>query len=115
MFSLKCVLFVAACLILTASASPIELEELYEPHQALVEEYEYEPVVVRRVRSPQGGSIDLGVKKDEYGREASVNYNHNLYSSSDGQGSIDAYAQASRNFDHNRNDYSGGIRGSWRF
>ncbi|XP_065364056.1 uncharacterized protein LOC135957265 [Calliphora vicina] len=113
MFSLKCFLLLASCLILTATASPIELEEFYEFQPQDVVFYEYEPVLSRQVRSPQGGNIDFGVKQDQFGREASVNYNHNLYSSSDG--SVDAYAQASRNFDHNRNDYSGGIRGSWRF
>ncbi|XP_065364055.1 uncharacterized protein LOC135957264 [Calliphora vicina] len=115
MFSLKCILLVVSCLILNATASPIEFEEFYElqPQDAVY--YEYEPVLSRQVRSPQGGNIDFGVKKDQYGREASVNYNHNLYSSSDGRGSIDAYAQASRNFDYNRNDFGGGIRGSWRF
>ncbi|KNC22386.1 hypothetical protein FF38_08822 [Lucilia cuprina] len=106
---------VAACLILTVSASPIELEELYEPHQAQLEEYEYEPVLVRNVRSPQHGNIDFGLKQDQFGREASVNYNHNLFTSSDGRGSIDAYAQASRNFDYNSNNFGGGIRGSWSF
>ncbi|XP_037812260.1 uncharacterized protein LOC119604010 [Lucilia sericata] len=115
MFSLKYIALVAACLILTASGSPIDLEDLYEPHQAQLEEYEYEPVLVRNVRSPQHGNIDFGVKQDQFGREASVNYNHNLFTSSDGRGSIDAYAQASRNFDYNRNDYGGGIRGSWSF
>ncbi|XP_046803050.1 uncharacterized protein LOC111680568 [Lucilia cuprina] len=115
MFSLKYIALVAACLILTVSASPIELEELYEPHQALLEEYEYEPVLVRNVRSPQHGNIDFGLKQDQFGREASVNYNHNLFTSNDGRGSIDAYAQASRNFDYNSNNFGGGIRGSWSF
>ena len=138
MFSLKYVFLVAACLILTASASPIEFADFYEPQQAALE-YEYEPVLVRQVRSPYGdsydlnlydafepelsrqvrspqnGNINVGVAKDDFGRHANVDYTHNIYSSSDGRGSIDAYAQASRNFDSNRNDFNGGIRGSWRF
>ncbi|XP_023302881.2 uncharacterized protein LOC111684891 [Lucilia cuprina] len=115
MFSIKCIILVASCLILTATASPIEFVNIYELEPENSEYFQYEPVLSRPARSPQHGNIDFGVKQDQFGREASVNYNHNLYSSSDGRGSIDAYAQASRNFDHNRNDFGGGIVGSWRF
>ncbi|XP_023298007.2 uncharacterized protein LOC111680572 [Lucilia cuprina] len=115
MFSLKCILLVVSCLVLTATASPIEFVDFYEIQPQDAVNYEYEPVLSRQVRSPQHGSIELGARKDQYGREASVNYNHNLFTSNDGRGSIDAYAQASRNFDYNRNDFGGGIRGSWRF
>ncbi|XP_037812283.1 uncharacterized protein LOC119604021 [Lucilia sericata] len=115
MFSLKCILLVASCLVLTATASPIEFADFYEFQPQDAVNYEYEPVLSQQVRSPQHGSIDLGARKDQYGRSASLDYNHNIFTSNDGRGSIDAYAQASRNFDYNRNDFGGGIRGSWRF
>ncbi|XP_065364019.1 uncharacterized protein LOC135957241 [Calliphora vicina] len=113
MFSLKCVLLLAACLILAVSASPTTMG-IYDPEPSVIDNV-YKPALVRHVRSPKGGHIDVGVKKDQTGREASVNYNQNLFTSHDGRGTVDAYAQASRNFDHNRNDFNGGIRGSWRF
>ncbi|TMW45845.1 hypothetical protein DOY81_009075 [Sarcophaga bullata] len=55
----------------------------------------FEPELYRQARSPQGGNLNVGVTKDDFGRHANVDYTHNLYSSSDGRGSIDAYAQAS--------------------
>ena len=107
-----------ACYILAASASPIEFEDLYE-QRLYGKSFDFdlidEPVLFRSARSPQGGNLNVGVTKDDFGRHANVDYTHNLYSSSDGHGSIDAYAQATRNFDSNRNDFNGGIRGSWRF
>lgn len=112
MFALKFVLLLASCLVLVA-ASTIDQEEFYEPQADLLDGYN--AVLSRHARSPQGGSVDLGYRKDQFGREASVQYNHNLYTSRDGRGSIDAYAQGSRNFDHNRNNYGGGIQGRWRF
>ena len=111
MFIAKIVLLIAACLILTATATPVKTTE---PQRLLVDGLS-RPILARHARSPEGGSVDVTVKKDQNGREAAVNYNHNLYTSNDGRGSIDAYAQGSRNFDHNRNDFSGGIRGSFRF
>lgn len=101
----------AACLVLTTSATQSATEE---PQRLLVDGFS-RPLLARHARSPEGGSVDVIVKQDQNGREASVNYNHNLFTSKDGQGSIDAYAQGSRNFDHNRNDFSGGIVGKWRF
>ncbi|XP_064547501.1 uncharacterized protein edin [Drosophila montana] len=73
--------------------------------------------LIRRQRSPQPqhGSVVVTAGKDEAGRQAGVQYNHNLFTSRDGRGSIDAYANANRNFDHNRNNYGGGIQGNWRF
>lgn len=113
MFSVKCILLVAACLILTASATPIQYQGIYEPHQGQVYEY-HQPILARRVRSPSG-NIDFNYKQDQNGREGSVTLNQNLYSSDDGRGTIDAYAQGIRNFDYNQNAFNGGIRGSWRF
>ena len=101
----------AACLVLIALATQTVT---VEPQQLLVDGFS-RPILLRRARSPEGGSVDVTVKKDQNGREASVNYNHNLYTSNDGRGSIDAYAQGSRNFDQNRNDFNGGIVGRWRF
>ncbi|XP_016955350.1 uncharacterized protein LOC108028200 [Drosophila biarmipes] len=107
------VIFVACCLVaLVASYPQPHLEEFWTNSEQLPEE----APLVRRARSPEGGSLVLSASKDhQVGREASLQYNHNLYSSHDGRGSIDAYAQASRNFDHNRNNFGGGIQGTWRF
>ncbi|XP_020809578.1 uncharacterized protein LOC110185194 [Drosophila serrata] len=108
-------LLVAACLVAFVSSYPQPYPEEYlmaEPEDLLVAE----PLLVRRARSPEGGSVVLTASKDpQFGREASVQYNHNLYTSRDGRGTIDAYAQASRNFDFNRNNYGGGLQASWRF
>ncbi|XP_043649143.1 uncharacterized protein LOC122617365 [Drosophila teissieri] len=116
MFSHKCgsLLLLVACCLVTLGAS------YRQPHpeafQANPEDLLEVVPLVRRARSPEGGSVVVTASKDnQVGREASVQYNYNLYSSGDGRGSIDAYAQASRNFDFNRNDYGGGIRGTWRF
>lgn len=90
-----------------------------EPESRLVaspEDYLESYPLVRRARSPEGGSVVITASKDsQVGREASVQYNHNLFTSRDGRGTVDAYAQASRNFDYNRNDYGGGVQASWRF
>jgi len=72
-------------------------------------------VLRRQERSPQHGSIVLDAGKDQTGRHAGVQYNHNIYTSNDGRGTIDAYANANRNFDYNRNDFQGGIQGKWTF
>ncbi|SPP87325.1 uncharacterized protein LOC117588978 [Drosophila guanche] len=105
MSSNKCtiVFVLACCLLALASAYPQPEPEEYLP-------------LVRHVRSPEGGSVVFEAGKDaQRGREASVQYNHNLYTSRDGRGSVDAQAHASRNFDYNRNDYGGGIQASWKF
>ncbi|KAM7347144.1 uncharacterized protein ACRADG_006806 [Cochliomyia hominivorax] len=118
MFSLKSILLVSACLILTAAltaASPIEFEDLYEPHQAVLEEYEYEPILVRRARSPQDNNLDINLRKDQFGRQGTIDYSHNIFSSSDGRGRVDAYAQGTHNFDTHNKAFNGGIRGSWSF
>lgn len=115
MFSLKSILLIAACIILTTSASPIEYESYYEPELTVTEEYEFQPDIVRHVRSPQGGSFGGSFGDGPFGREGSINYNHNLYTSSDGRGRIDAYAQGVQNFDTDRKSFNGGITGSWSF
>ncbi|XP_017058998.1 uncharacterized protein LOC108099861 [Drosophila ficusphila] len=117
MSSNKCgiVLLIACCLVALASSYPQPYPE--EP-QWLEEEAAFleGTPLVRRIRSPEGGSVVVTASKDnQVGREASVQYNHNLFTSRDGRGSIDAYAQASRNFDFNRNNYGGGVQGTWRF
>ncbi|KAH8378846.1 hypothetical protein KR009_001742 [Drosophila setifemur] len=116
MSSYKCgVLVVLACCLMAAVAS----FSVPDPEDLLVsnpEEYLENYHLIRKARSPEGGSLVLTASKDnQVGREASVQYNHNLYTSRDGRGSIDAYAQGTRNFDQNRNNYGGGIQGSWRF
>lgn len=105
MYSLKCSVLLFACLILAATASPIQYGTILEPGHLLD----------RHIRSPDHGSIGAEVTKNQDGRKVSVDYNHNIYTSKDGRGTIDAYAQASRNFDRNHNDFNGGIRGSWKF
>ncbi|KAM7347522.1 uncharacterized protein ACRADG_007089 [Cochliomyia hominivorax] len=114
MFSLKSILLLATCLVLTVSTSPITYENFYEPVDSIAEVYEYQPILVRHARSPQG-NIDFNLKEDQFGRQGSVTYNQNLFKSSDGRGSIDAYAQGVRNFDYNHNAFNGGIRGSYSF
>ncbi|ALC43098.1 edin [Drosophila busckii] len=96
------VLVLGCCLLaLVAAQAALEQESL--------------PLPLLRQRR-EGGSVVITASKDrETGRNAGVQYNHNLYTSGDGRGSIDAYANANRNFDHNRNDYGGGIQGRWRF
>lgn len=110
MFSLKYIILVAICLILKASATPIQYQGIYEPQQGQF--YRHHPILLRHTRSPQG-NIDFGYKQDQNGREGSVKLDQNIYSSDDGRGSIDVYAQGNRNFDYNQNSFSGGIRGSW--
>ncbi|XP_037936615.1 uncharacterized protein LOC119672938 [Teleopsis dalmanni] len=107
--SYKCIIVLACCIAL-AVANPVDLViddnvDLYELNT---------PILHRQARSPQG-NIDLTYKKDQFGREAGLQYNQNLYKSDNGRFNVDAYAQASRNFDYNRNNYGGGIVGSWRF
>ena len=111
MFILKIVLLLTACLILTACATPFVPVD----HQKVFVDDFRKPILTRHARSPKGGRLDVDVRKDQNGRQASVNYNHNLFTSRDGRSTIDAYAQGSRDFDRNRNDFSGGIRGSFRF
>ncbi|XP_075155387.1 uncharacterized protein LOC142228762 [Haematobia irritans] len=113
MLSLKFVLFMASCVIMVAS-SPVQILEESNLIYGIPGEIEIVPLS-RHVRSPQHGSVQIDYTKDQRGREASVQYNHNLYTSKNGRGSIDAYAQGSRNFDHNRNNFGGGIQGKWRF
>ncbi|KAH8408569.1 hypothetical protein KR215_007818 [Drosophila sulfurigaster] len=101
MFSNKChfVFLLVCCLIAATAAASLDSE-----------------LLIRRERSPQHGSVVISGSKDhQTGRQAGVQYNHNLYTSRDGRGSIDAYANAQRNFDHNRNNFGGGIQGRWRF
>ncbi|XP_073831702.1 uncharacterized protein [Musca autumnalis] len=113
MFTLKTFMLLISCVILVTSL-PTTLEEHFELQPDDLENYDGVEHV-RNVRSPQRGSVNIGYNKDQRGREASVQYNHNLYTSRDGRGSIEAYAQGSRNFDHNRNNFGGGIQGKWRF
>ncbi|XP_037931531.1 uncharacterized protein LOC119672355 [Teleopsis dalmanni] len=117
----KTVLFLACCLAM-ALAIPVEFGpddqqfDLYKyeaPEEVNLYDYET-PVLHRSVRSP-GGNIDLTYRKDQFGREAGLQYNHNIYKSDNGRFNLDAYAQGSRNFDHNRNNFGGGLTGSWRF
>lgn len=106
MFSCR-FLILACCLIAVAAASVIRVEKPSPPDFRTHERY---------VRSPQHGSVVLsGGKTPERGREANLQYNHNLWTSRDGRGSIDAYANANRNWDANRNDFGGGIRGKIYF
>ncbi|EDV51959.1 uncharacterized protein LOC6546321 [Drosophila erecta] len=116
MFLTKCgsfLILVVCCSVALSASSPHTYHKDWQPDSE--ELLEVLPLA-RRARSPEGGSVVLTASKDSpMGREARVQYNHNLYSTGDGRGSIDAYAQASRNFDFNRNDFGGGIRGTWRF
>lgn len=77
--------------------------------------HEKQTSIIRPESTLRGGGFDMGYKADQHGREASFQYNQNLFKSSDGRGSIDAYAQGSRNFDYNRNNFGGGIMGRWNF
>ncbi|XP_065365338.1 uncharacterized protein LOC135958361 [Calliphora vicina] len=108
MFSSKCIYLVVACLILTGSSSPIG--DLVEPRRKEFDD-SYKSSLVRHVRSP--GTIDLGIKNDQSGSEASVNVHHNLFTSSDGRFGIDGYARGSYNFDNDLSHFSGGIRFSF--
>ncbi|XP_073835715.1 uncharacterized protein [Musca autumnalis] len=112
MFASKFMIFVAFCLMLSA-ASPIEFVDVgFEPQDIAFDEYQ--PLILsRHARSPDGGSVGIDYRKDQNGREASVQYKQNIYSSADGDRSLDAHAHASRNFDHNRNAFGGGVKGQW--
>lgn len=113
MFSLKFAVFLSCCLIVV-TASPIEQKDHPDSEIVIPDPFETE-TLSRHIRSPGRGSVKIDYTKDQRGREASVQYNHNLYKSKNGRGSVEAYAQGSRNFDHNRNNYGGGIQGKWRF
>lgn len=111
---IRILLFVGLCFAaaVTASSQPDPEDLVVAEAETYLENYP----LIRRVRSPEGGSVVITATKDrQVGREANVQYNHNLYTSRDGRGSIDAYAQASRNFDYNRNNFQGGVQGRWRF
>ncbi|KAH8372112.1 hypothetical protein KR093_010089 [Drosophila rubida] len=99
------VFLLACCLIAVAAAASFS-----DPRRHSDSE-----ILLRRERSPQHGSVVITGSKDQAGRQAGVQYNHNLYTSKDGRGSIDAYANANRNFDYNRNNVGVGIQGSFRF
>ncbi|XP_061396353.1 uncharacterized protein LOC133331984 [Musca vetustissima] len=113
MFSLNAIVLLISCVVLVTSL-PATFVNRFETEAKALENYEAMEHA-RYARSPQHGSVNIDYTKDQRGREASVQYNHNLYTSSDGRGSIDAYAQGSRNFDYNRNNFGGGIQGKWRF
>ncbi|KAH8302979.1 hypothetical protein KR044_012809 [Drosophila immigrans] len=100
------VFLLACCLIAAAAAASFS-----DPRRHLDSE-----LLIRRERSPQHGSVVVtGSKDQQQGRQVDVQYNHNIFTSKDGRGSIDAYANANRNFDQNRNNFGGGIQGRWRF
>lgn len=102
MFSCR-ILILACCLIAVVAASVQPLHPDLETHQ-------------RIARSPQHGSVVLsGSKTPEQGRQANLQYNHNIWTSRDGRGSIDAYANAQRNWDTNRNNFGGGVQGKIYF
>lgn len=110
MFIHKIVILLAVCVILTAAATSVDFgntKNMYEGHR--IDNY----VLFRNARSPKGGRVDFTVQRDQNGRRAYVNYNQNLFNSRNGRVNIDAFAQG--NIDLNRNDFSGGIRGSFRF
>lgn len=100
------VLLLACCLIAVAAASIIPLDNPSDPEIR---------THLRIARSPQHGSVVVTGSRDQQGRQANVQYNHNLWTSRDGRGSIDAYANAGRNWDTNRNNYGGGIQGKIHF
>ncbi|EDW69297.1 uncharacterized protein edin [Drosophila virilis] len=68
--------------------------------------------LIRRQRSPQPqhGPMVLTADKDEAGRQANNQYNHNLFTRRNGLGSI-----GNPNIDYNHNSFGGGIQGNWRF
>ncbi|XP_037936614.1 uncharacterized protein LOC119672191 [Teleopsis dalmanni] len=105
------VLLLLACCLAVVLASPVDLD--IENQQLDTLHSEFAPLR-RQVRSPDG-HVDLTYSKDQFGRQAGVEYGQNIYRSDNGRFNVDAYAQASRNFDYNRNNFGGGIRGSWRF
>ncbi|XP_005182247.1 uncharacterized protein LOC101893804 [Musca domestica] len=116
MFSLKTFVLLISCVVVLVASQPMMMyEDGFEIQADDVLDNFDGLEHARYARSPQHGSVSIDYTKDQRGREASVQYNHNLYTSSDGRGSIDAYAQGSRNFDYNRNSYGGGIQGKWRF
>ncbi|KAM7348180.1 uncharacterized protein ACRADG_007594 [Cochliomyia hominivorax] len=114
MFSLKAIVLFAACFVLTVSASPIDYAIFNDPVDSITEEYEYQPILVRRARSPQG-NLDLRLHGDKSGNQGTVTYTQNLYKSNDGRGTIDAYAQGAHHFDYHKTAFNGGIKGSYSF
>ncbi|XP_005182251.1 uncharacterized protein LOC101894491 [Musca domestica] len=111
MFSLKCTLAVALCLIFSKTYAVQFNDEGYG-FQGDIPLVQYKPVtLLRHARSPQGGSVGIDYRKDANGREASVQYKQNIYTN--GDRSLDAHAHATRNFDHNANSFGGGVQGKW--
>ena len=103
MFYLKYVFLVVTYIILAASASTIESADLYEHQQAALDN-DYEPALLRQVRSPYGNSLELKLN-DEFVRQ--VRSPHGQFpsgriSNTNGRGSSDAYAHATRNSDFTR-------------
>ena len=119
----KSLILMTCCLVLMAVAHPLYLQENDNDQLGFVE-IEEPWTLVRRVRSPDDDNEQknedwkAGIKYEEdprTGRTASAYYNQNLYTSDDGRFKVEGQAQASRNYDYNRNDYGGFVRGSWSF
>ncbi|XP_014085143.1 uncharacterized protein edin [Bactrocera oleae] len=99
----RCLLvFVCLCSIALIAALPLQ-DDSQLPQQG------HPPVLVRQVRTPDGGSVGVDVNQDS----ASAHYNQNIYSSDDGNLKVDAAAQATHDFHNNDNSYSGSISGSY--
>ena len=105
MLFLKYVFLVAACFILTASASAIDFDDLYEPRQVFVDK-DYELILNHRDRLPYGTNLDYnGELKPILSRD--IRSPHGQFpsgriSNTNGRGSSDAYAHATRNTDFTR-------------
>ena len=119
---LKSLILLTCCLALTVAAPPQNLENVANQLPDITKIKE--PwILVRNIRSPDdgqekngGGNVGITYEDDSRtGRTASVYANQNLYTSDDGRFQVEAQAQASRNFDYNRNDYGGFIKGRWSF
>uniref|UniRef100_A0A1I8NKL0 Attacin C-terminal domain-containing protein n=1 Tax=Musca domestica TaxID=7370 RepID=A0A1I8NKL0_MUSDO len=113
MFALKFTLFMAVCLAISR-ASPVDfMADGYENQIIDFDQVGPSSIISRHARSPEGGSVGIDYRKDENGRVAVAQYKQNIFSSADGDRSLDAHAHASRNFDHNSNAFGGGVQGNW--
>ncbi|XP_019891873.1 uncharacterized protein LOC109612355 [Musca domestica] len=113
MFALKFTLLMAFCLA-ASRASPVDFINVGYENQIINDDlFKSSSILSRHARSPEGGSVGIDYRKDENGRVAVAQYKQNIFSSADGDRSLDAHAHASHNFDHNSNAFGGGVQGKW--
>ena len=119
----KSIIVAVCCLAVAISANTLYAIEYADNDLIGLYALDGQPILIRGVRSPDdneqrngGGSASFTYEDHpERGRNANLDFKQNLYTSDNGRYQIEAEARASRDFDHNRNDFGGYINGRIRF